>query len=335
MNKKFKYLAAMLSVGVLAGGCGTQATDSSDGGEATQIRFRQEWVPNGMYAPFYLGVANGTFAKQDLDLKMLKGNGSLAAIDEVAAGKADYGMASCASLALAIGNGRDITSIAQYTGKYSWGFYIPADSSATSIADLKGKTVVMSPASSEAALLPAVLEKAGLSRDGMKNLAVDPSQKVSTYGRSQGDSLVTTVAYGEPLVQAVRASKVLLWADAGFVMPDYCLFAQQKTVTEKSEQTQKFLDAAYASMKAAADDPDAAVAAAMKFDPLLKKADTAAQWKETQRFFFTDETKDCSHGWHSQSDWDAGLKTLRDFADLKGDQPTSEFFTNNFFKCDK
>lgn len=67
-----------------------------------EVNFRMEWIPSGMYAPFYLAVNSGEFEKNGLQVNMLSGNGGLAAIDEVTAGHADMGMASCGGLAIAI-----------------------------------------------------------------------------------------------------------------------------------------------------------------------------------------------------------------------------------------
>jgi NitT/TauT family transport system substrate-binding protein len=267
---------------------------------------------------------------------MRDGNGSLAAINEVTADHADLGMASCGALATAISKGQPVVSVAQYMAKYSWGFYIPKDSEAKTIKDLAGKSVVMSPSSSEAVLLPAVMEIAGLKPDGLRKIAVDPSQKIATYGRSQGDSVITTVAYGDPIVQDVRPSRFLLWADAGFVMPDYCIFARAETVKNNPQMIQKFLAAAFKGIQEAQSNPTRAIDATLKQRPLIKRDQTVKQWALTMQFMRSENSGQCATGWHPPKDWSAGLTTLQKYAGLQGDITKSDtYYTNQFIPACK
>jgi NitT/TauT family transport system substrate-binding protein len=301
------------------------------GQEPRALRFRMEWVPSGMYAPHYLVNAAGYDKERGFQLEMLKGNGSLAAIEEVNAGHADAGEASCGALATAIGKGRPVVSIAQFTAKYSWGFYIPKESPANSIKELAGKSVSMSPNSSEAVLVPALLNLLGMKEDALRKVFVDPAQKIATYGRGQADSTVTTVAYGDPIVQRARPSKFLLWADAGFVMPDYCIFAQKEKVESNPKLIQDFLSAFFKAIDEGVRNPQAAVDATIKLNPLVQKDDVATQWDLTKRFLHSADTEGCSVGWHSSKDWRAGLETLKKYGGLEGDiSSLDKFFTNKF-----
>jgi len=302
--------------------------------QQTDVRFRMEWIPNGMYAPFFYAIDSGFYREQGINLEMLNGNGSLAAIEEVAAGKSEFAMASCGALATAISKGRPIVSIAQYTAKYSWGFYVPKDSGIVKFSDLAGRSVVMSPGSSEAILLPTVFDAAGLAQNAMRWVSVDPSQKIATYARGQGDSVVTTVAYGDPLVQEARPSNVLLWADAGFTMPDYCLLTNTSTIKDSPELVRKFLAGTFKGIEEGKKKPNEAVAAALKMRPLIKQEPTARQWELTTQFLHSDNAKDCAIGWHVPKDWEIGLATLRKANALDGKEiePT-RFYTNEFVKC--
>jgi NitT/TauT family transport system substrate-binding protein len=308
--------------------------ESGNAAEQRAVRFRMEWVPSGMYAPYFFAQDSGIYAKHGLDVEILNGNGSLTAIEEVNSSHADFALSSCGALALAISKGRNVVSIGQYTAKYSWGFYVGADSPIKSIGDLRGKSVVMSPNSSEALLLPAVFEIAGLKPDDVRKVSVDPSQKISTYARGQGDSMVTTVAYGDPLVQEARASRVLLWADVGFVMPDYCLVARTETVEKEPKLVASFLAATFSAIEAADAKPDAAIDAALKMRPILQRPATAKQWDLTRQFLRSANTQGCQLGWHSPKDWQAGLAILKKYSGLEGDiDAPNRFYTNQFSKC--
>jgi len=307
---------------------------SGSAAQPRAVRFRMEWVPSGMYAPFFLAVSEGYYSQNGLSVDMLNGNGSLSAIEDVTSGQSDLGLASCGALAIAISKGRPVVSVAQYMAKYSWGFYVPRDLAAKSVKDLAGKSVVMSPNSSEGVLLPALFEIAGMPQDAMRKIAVDPSQKVATYGRSQGDSVVTTAAYGEPIVQAVRPSKLLLWADDGFVMPDYCIFTRAETVKQDPALISAFLQGTFKGIAEAQKSPELAVDAVSKLRPIVVKDASRAQWEMTTRFLHSDNTGSCLVGWHAPKDWEKGLATLKKAGAIQGEiGAASTFYTNQFVKC--
>jgi NitT/TauT family transport system substrate-binding protein len=306
----------------------------SGAAELRKVGFRMEWIPSGMYAPFFYGFDAGVFAKNGIDLDIVNGNGSLTTIADVDAGNVKFGMSGCAGAALAVSKGRKIVSIASYMAKYSWAFYVPQDSAYKTISDLRGKSVVVAPNSSEILMLPAVLKFAGVNPEDMKRVAVDPAQKINTYARGVGDSTITTMAYGDPLVQQAKPSRALLWADAGFVMPDFCIIASTETVAKEPELVAAFLKATFDSVAASEKNPGAAVDASLKLRPLIQRAPTEKQWELTMSFLRSDNTKSCPLGWQSPKDWDIGLKTLKDYAGLEGDISNPDlFYTNKFITC--
>lgn len=209
--------------------------------------------------------------------------------------------------------------MSQYIEKSTWAFFVPADSNIGSMKDLKGKSVVIAPNSAEVMLLPAILKFAGLPADAMHKIAVDPSQKVATYGRKQVDVVVTSAPFGAPLIQAVRPSRVLNWADAGYVMPDFCIFARKDTVQNNPKMIQSFLAGISTAIQQAVKEPDAAVDATVKDNPLVKRDQVAMQWKLTAQYLTTDANKNCPIGWHPATEWKQGLETLKKYVGVDGE----------------
>ncbi len=170
----------------------------------------------------------------------------------------------------------------------------------------------------------------------MKSLNVDPSQKVPTYTRGQADVVVSTYPYADPLIQEQRPSNAILWSDSGFAMPDYCIMVSREKLEKDPQLISRFLRATYAGSAEAAKRPQEAADAALALNPLLKKTTTQRQWQLMAEMFYSDETKDCPHGWHSPKDWAKALETLQKYGGLEGaisDQ--SRFYTNQFFQCAK
>lgn len=298
------------------------------------IKFRMDWVPSGIYAAFYYAKQRGYYTRAGFDAEIIPGNGSNATMDALVRGDIDFGFASCWGLAVGIGKGRDVVSVATFTGRNGFSFIFPAKSNIETLADLKGKTIVVSPASLDTLLFPSVLTKAGLPADLMRRVSVEPAQKVPTYVRGQADVVVSHIPYAEPLIQSQRPSRYILWASTGFVLPDFCIATSRERLKKDPAMIERFLRATFEATKAAQEHPADAAAAGVELNPILDPAVTERQWRLMTEFFFTDSTKACPHGWHSPEDWAKGLAVLKEDAGLEGDiADQSRFYTNQFFAC--
>lgn len=302
--------------------------------QTRQVKMRLDWVPTGMYSAFYYGQQRGYYAKEGMSLEILPGAGSNATMDGLLRGDLDVGFVSCWGMAVGIGQGRDVISVATFTGKNGFAFFYPAESNVQSLNDLAGKTIVVSPASFDTLLYPAVLASVGLPPDLMRRVNVDPAQKVSTFIRGQADVVVTHYAGSYPPIEAQRKVRYTPWSSTGFVLPDFCLAVTRQRLEKEPEFVEKFLHATYAATRDAAAKPADAATASVEYVPLLDRAMTEKQWRLMTELFFTEDTKSCPHGWHSASDWAKALETLKKFGNLQGDiADHNRFYTNRFFPC--
>jgi NitT/TauT family transport system substrate-binding protein len=302
----------------------------------TKVRFQVDFVPQGLYSGFFYAMAKGYYAAEKLDVEMVDGRGSGLTVEAVASGNVDIGEANSGVAALAIGQGRDIVSVGMFLGKSTFGFFVPQNSSTNSIKSLAGKSLVMTPGTPEAFMLPAVFKLAGVDFDKeVQKIAVEAPQKLTTYARGVGDSMVTSLPYGDPIIQPLRASRTLPWTDVGFVLPDYSFLVRRSTLQAQPQMIAAFLRASYRGMNDAAANVDEAVGIMVKARPLLKPDVTKQQWLNFIKFFCSDGMDGKPLGWHSPDDWSRGLKVLQDYAALKGPTDADRFYTNTFFTGDR
>jgi len=302
--------------------------------QVREMRMRLDWVPSGIYAALYQAQQNGYYAREGLNVTILPGKGSNITMDGLAAGDIDIGFVSCWGLAVGVSKGRDLVSVATYTGKNGFAFIFGSDAGVKTLGDLSGKSIVVTPGSFETLLYPAVLASQGLPGNLMRQVNVDAAQKVPTFARGQADVVVTHNAYGVPLIQQQRQASSITWGSVGFVLPDYCLAVTRQQLAKEPQLVEKFLRASYASAKDAATNPSDAVAATIKLEPLLDRSITEKQWRLMTELFYSDDSKSCPHGWHSPSDWSKALETLKKYGGLEGSiTDHGKFYTNQFFNC--
>ncbi len=65
---------------------------------ADKVSFQLDWLPGGDKAPVYVGLQQGFFAEQGLDVKVAQGRGSHDAITKLATGNADIGLSDLVAL---------------------------------------------------------------------------------------------------------------------------------------------------------------------------------------------------------------------------------------------
>ena len=315
-------LLAATSLLLAAGGASAQ----------TKVRFQTDFVAQGLYAGIFYAQAKGYYAAEKLDLDIIDGKGSALTVENLAGGNIDIGEASSGVAALAVGQGRDIVSVGMFLGKSTWGFFVPKDSKIASIKDLSGKSLVMTPGTPEALLLPAVFNLAGVNfAKDVKPISVEAAQKLTTYARGVGDAMVTSLPYGDAIVQPLRASNTLPWAAVGFVLPDYSFLVQRSTLKAHPDMIAAFLRATYRGLAEATAHPDEAVADVVKARPLVKPDVAKQQWQEYVTYFCSEGMAGKPLGEHSPGDWSRGLKTLQEYAGLKGPLDPGRFYTNQFF----
>lgn len=149
-------LLAAAAIVALAG-CGTSAggeepTDAAGAetqGSGTATAITVGVIPIIDVAPIYLGVDQGFFADEGLDVTLETAQGGAAIVPAVVSGQYQFGFSNATSLLLATSSGlalQGVTAGVSTTGEDGADFgavVVPGDSDITSAADLAGKRVAV------------------------------------------------------------------------------------------------------------------------------------------------------------------------------------------------
>ena len=69
----------------------TSLVASASAMAADKVTFQLDWLPGGDKAPVYVGIQQGFFADEDLEVKIASGRGSTDALTKMATGQSDIG----------------------------------------------------------------------------------------------------------------------------------------------------------------------------------------------------------------------------------------------------
>lgn len=152
LNVFKKLIPPLAALTMVLAACGDDSNDSADGstdagsGTSEQLESVKLMIqPLVDYTPIYMGVEEGFFEEEGIELEIDLGQGGAAAIPAVMSGDQHIGGSNVVSLLTAHSEGLDIVAVApgvKADKEYS-AVVVPADSDIETPADLAGRTLAV------------------------------------------------------------------------------------------------------------------------------------------------------------------------------------------------
>jgi NitT/TauT family transport system substrate-binding protein len=227
------------------------------------------WYLYSEHAPFFLGKQRGYFEQEGIDLDIQEGRGAGVTVQAVAAGSAQFGYADVATMIKAGARGAPVVAVGvllQTSPMAVMGF---SEKNIKTPADIKGKTIVLTPGDSMSQVWPLMMQKTGLKETDFKILSGDAKTKMNALISGQAD-LTMGYVMDQP-VKLLDATKktvtTIRFADYGVNLVCSGIVVQKDFLKHNPDLVRRFMRAATKSMEAAEKDPAAAVDAMLKADP--------------------------------------------------------------------
>ena len=321
-----------LMVALAIVGCGTSGSSESGSSGAKKIKVTMNFIPGGLQSPMYLAKEKGYYSDLGLDVELIAGKGSQFAVNDVDSGNTDIAFAGSPNVMLGAAKGQNVISVANIIGMTSFGFFVPKDSGIKSISDLKGKTIISTAGTPQAAIMPAIFDINGLSMSDVSITNVAASALLSSYAGGAGDAIVTSIPYGIPIIEPKRPSNTLYWKDFGLIIPDYSIVVTNDMLKDEPETIKKFLEATLKAWAEAIKDPTASIKAVMKDNPVQKLESGIEEFNGFKPLLCAPGTDGKPLGYHDPELWDSSVKTLTKVDLIKSDMPATDYYSNTFFE---
>jgi NitT/TauT family transport system substrate-binding protein len=196
-------------------------------GAADKITFVTDYGLYGRHAYYFVAMEKGYYARENLDIEIVRSQGSANTIKQVANGTAQVGFAD--AFAVVLGRANDdipVKLVAMIYPKPPHAVYVLKESGIARPKDFEGKTLADTAFSSVPKLFATYAKAAGIDAGKVKWIAVnsDALPGMLTTRRVDGIGQFTV---GEPLLAAAAAPKEVLgflYSDAGldYQQRDYC-----------------------------------------------------------------------------------------------------------------
>jgi len=227
------------------------------------------WYLYSEHAPFFLGKERGYFDQEGIDLEIQEGRGAGITVQAVAAGSAQFGYADVATMIKAAAKGAPVIAtgvLLQTSPMAVMGF---SEKNIRTPADIKGKTIVLTPGDSMSQVWPLLMQKTGLKDSDVKIISGDAQTKMNALINGQAD-LTMGYVMDQP-VKLLDATKKpvtsIRFADYGVNLVCSGIVVQKDYLKKNPDLVKRFMRAATKTMEAAAKDPDAAIDAMLKAQP--------------------------------------------------------------------
>jgi NitT/TauT family transport system substrate-binding protein len=228
---------------------------------ADKITFVTDFGYNGRHAYYFVALEKGYYAKQNLDVQIVRGQGSADAVKQVAAGSAQIGFADTAAVILGRGNDQIPTKlVAIVYAKPPHAIYVLKDSGITKPKDLEGKKIADTAFSAVPKLFDAYAKAAKIDASKVTWIvaASDTLPALLTTGRADG---IGQFIVGEPLLAKSAAPKQVLalsYADAGLDLYGNGIIASDNLIKTNPDLVRRFVAATMLGLKDAIANPQEA-----------------------------------------------------------------------------
>lgn len=302
------------------------------------LSVRVDFAPWGVHAPLHLASAKGWFKQDKLAVDLQDGTGTLNTINLVAAGQVDVGFVQLGPMAIARGQGLQVTSFAGFLRRCDLAVLVDAKTGPKTPKELAGKKLACFATSMWAPYIDVYLKRIGLARgegpDKVNVVMMSPAAMVPTFAAGGADGFMSLKEFGEPYVDGVRPAKSFLTTDVGLSVPSYGFIATEATMKKKKEAFARLVASqrkAWEHVYASPQNLEEAVKAtvANRADKQLNPAIIRKQLELSQEFLDTPNTKGKPIGWQSEQDWKDTLAVMVETGQIKGDTKPSDYFTND------
>jgi NitT/TauT family transport system substrate-binding protein len=225
---------------------------------AAEVSFITDFGYNGRHAYYYVALEKGYYKAEGIDLKILRGQGSIDAIKKVASGAATIGFADAGALTLARSNDQipvKLVAIVYATPPHA--IFTTADSGIKTAKDLEGRSVADSAFSAIPVIFNAYAQASGIDPKKVKWVSAESAALPSLLATGRVEA-VGQFTVGEPLLAAAVKPKALVrlaYKDAGLDYYGNGIVATETTIKEQPELLKAFVRATLKGMRDAFANP--------------------------------------------------------------------------------
>ena len=229
------------------------AVVAHDAGQAQEsVTLITDFGYNGRHAYFFVALEKGYYKEAGLDVKIVRGQGSVDAIRQTGAGNAMFGFADAGSLTLARANDQiPVKLVAIVYAKPPQAIFCREDAGLKQAKDLEGQSIANPAGGSIPDMFPAFAKAAGIEAAKVRWVVAGSDTLPGLLAASRVPC-IGQFTVGEPMLRAQLSPAKLVrfaYSDAGLSYYGNGIVATDTTIAAKPELVRRFVNATIRGMK--------------------------------------------------------------------------------------
>ena len=326
-----KLLAALTALALLATGCGEREDPEPSAQDVERIDLVLDFFPNADHAGIYAAMGTGAFKDAGLEVKPATPSDPAAPLRLLAAGRADLAISYEPEVLLARDRGLKVVAIGAIVQEPLTSLISLGSRAIRRPEELEGKTVGTAGIPYQSAYLKAILDKAGVPEESVKEVNVGFNLGPAMITKRVDATLGAFWNYeGVQLDRDRRRPTILRVEQLG--VPTYnelVVVAREEDARERGDVLRRFMLALSRGHEALREDVDAGIQPLLRANRDLERGLQEASVRATLPVFFP-EDEDRSFGFMDEDAWVAYGRWMAENDLLKQLEDPRRALTNEF-----
>jgi len=303
-------------------------------GEPTKVTYVFSWAPDARWAGEFLAKERGYYKAEGLEVNFTHQRGSLASLQQVGAGAAEFGSPDGGDVIFGREKGVPVRSVVLSARNTAVAFMSLKETNITKPEDLIGKKVGVQRASATFVGFQALMGKYHIDVDKLEKIEAAFGLEVLLLKKVD---IRPVMLFNEYVLAEHKGIPVnVIWLpDFGINLAGKTITTNERTIKERPQVVQGFVSASLRGIEEAIKDRKAAMDALMKNVPDLERAYQEKVWNMlVDRIMgVKDATKERPYGYNDPDLFKNTIEVLTKYGTLKNPPALDGVFDNRFVEA--